>query len=326
MLRLTTLNSTCLFGLLISTLAIGSEVINSDEALKKLQNNEVFQEKLDRLNKQANQQSKSSFQFGTKGINDSELAKEAINKLVDKAKKASTPVNTNNRGNVTEAQYRTGIADEEMARVRYEALQQHGINPEVSGYIFVSESMPESLIRAYSRDATRLGMSLVFKGIVDKGSIEDKFLEMSQKYHTRRNVMSVQADSRLYDAFEITHVPSIVVSDIASLALCDETGPEIDFKYKTESYSYNACNKAPEDRFCKISGSIFTDWGLKTMAEKGCDMATNFLEKAQENPATAQNTIDEKLWEKYVQSYNTPEAEWTEYEKEIYKMMQGDFK
>jgi conjugal transfer pilus assembly protein TrbC len=296
------------------------------KAVKKFKENTELQKKIINTNKSALKAKPIAFRFNEKSLHDSELATEALGSLIKDASDASKKIKSVSHGEMTTAQYQTGIADEVMAEVRYETLINMGINPHVNGYIFVSESMSESLIRAYSRDATRLGMSLVFNGIVDKGSIENKFIQLSNKYHTKRNQMALQVDTRLFDAFNIKKVPAIVVTDIASMELCNETGPVKEILYKDKKYSFNACNKAPENRFCKISGSVFTDWGIKKMSDGGCGLASNFLSSIKQAPGLSQNNINLNVWDSYIKSYRKEQEELSEYEKEVYKMMQGDFK
>lgn len=300
--------------------------LDVDELINEFNDNKLLNKQIERVNSNALKSMPANYQVIERPIVDSNLAATALQGLVESASAASQIVTTKNHGKMTQAQYATGIADETMAMARYNTLEQLGINPNISGYIFVSESMPDSLIRAYSRDATRLGMSLVFKGFVDKGSIENKFLTLSKKFHTKRNAMSIQADTRLYDAFNVINVPSIIVTDIASMDMCNENGPYIEFDYQQKTLGFNACNTAAEDRYCKISGSVFTDWALKEMASKGCSLASNFLDKTQEDPAQNQNRIDNKIWESYINAYQAEEKELTEYEKEVFQMMQGDFK
>jgi type-F conjugative transfer system pilin assembly protein TrbC len=318
--------------LMASTIAVSSDdsvsVIDVDQAISNHQENKVLKGQISSVNNRASNATPTKFSINANSINESELGTEAIRSLLTQADKAATKqmVANKSRGDVTKEQHVTGIADEDMAKLRYDTLLDSGINPAITGYIFVSESMPKSLIRAYSRDATRLGMSLVFNGFVDKGTTHNKFLELSKKYHTKRNAMALQADTRLFDAFEVDKVPSIVVTNIASLDICNDTGPTSEFTYRAEKYSFQKCNPAPQDKYCKISGSVFTDWAIKTMSEKGCTLASNFINKTQEQPATSQNTINKDLWEKYVSSYTTQDQEWTEHEKEIFKIMQGDFK
>lgn len=318
--------------LMASSIAVSSDnsvnVIDVDQAISNHQDNKVLKGQISDVNKRASNATSTKLSINANSINESELGTEAIRSLLkqaDKAAKKQMDANKS-RGDVTKEQHVTGIADEDMAKLRYDTLLDIGIDPNITGYIFVSESMPRSLIRAYSRDATRLGMSLVFNGFVDKGTTHNKFLDLSKNYHTKRNAMAVQADTRLFDAFEVDRVPSIVVTNIASLDICNDTGPTSAFTYRDEKYSFQKCNPAPPNRYCKISGSVFTDWGIRTMSEKGCVLASNFINKTQEQPATSQNTINNTLWDKYVSSYVVRDQKWTEHEKEIFKMMKGHFR
>lgn len=326
MLRIILLILLFAFSFVVSANSDEYENFDVEGAVKDIKENKALNQQMDKANKQALKANPENFTFDINLGQESELVQSTTKRLLEKANSASVKVNTNNHGEITQAQYTTGIADEEMAEVRYNTLLGIGIDPKITGYIFVSESMPESLIRAYSRDATRLGMSLVFFGFTDKGSIENKFLTLSNKYHTKRNAMSLQVDTRLYDVFNITEVPSIVVTDIASMDLCNETGPVSKFSYQSKVYQFNKCNPLHADRFCKISGSVFTDWALKEMSNKGCDLASNFLIRTTDNPPLGQNTINKDIWESYINSYVKEESTWTEYEKEVHQIMQGDFK
>lgn len=87
-------------------------------------------------------------------------------------------------------------------------------------YIFVSFSMPDSLIREYLQDALRFGGRVVVRGLVD-GSMpktQRKLASLIEEDESRRIGASI--DPRAFEAFDIQTVPAIALGE-HSVKRCD---------------------------------------------------------------------------------------------------------
>jgi len=82
--------------------------------------------------------------------------------------------------------------------------------------VFVSSSMPVSLLKSYAYEAKKYGATLVFKGLP-----QDSFKELSKlvlamndgSLEEDNNMSGVQIDDEAFDRFKVTSVPSILLSD-----------------------------------------------------------------------------------------------------------------
>jgi type-F conjugative transfer system pilin assembly protein TrbC len=82
-------------------------------------------------------------------------------------------------------------------------------------YIFVSSSMPKPLLKAYLQSASKYGGVLVFKGLPD-GSFQELaklVLELTSDQNDGQELAaSMQIDDEAYQRFQVTTVPTIVLS------------------------------------------------------------------------------------------------------------------
>lgn len=205
---------------------------------------------------------------------------------------------------ISEDQKRFGISSKEMAEIRSAALKHFQLDKGVQGLIFVSRSMPNGLIRAYALDAERYGFTLVYRG-PDKDSIDilGTAKEWARQFHTTSDRMAIQMDPRAFDAYEIKYVPTLVLTNDYSLDLCPE-GPVEIIKYLGKNLPHKRCKPKEEDTYCKISGSVSTQWALTHMAENGCDLANKYVEADQHDVQIAPVIVSESSWEKAQKAYS----------------------
>lgn len=137
-------------------------------------------------------------------------------------------------------------------------------------YIFVSRSMPESLLRAYALDAWYLGADLVVKG-VRKGDTLKEYLEdamMDFNSVDGMNMAGMDINPNLFDMFDIQSVPAVVWTNRVGL---DDVGsgcqnvPEgtpaqkLSLEGPNDDYitvDKPACAKLPDSSFYKMSGAL----------------------------------------------------------------------
>lgn len=156
-------------------------------------------------------------------------------------------------------------------------------DPEFRGsmYIFVSRSMPMSLLKAYAVDALYLNAPLVVKGIRPGDTLKEYFEEAIEEFNSAegQTLAAMQINPNLYDMFNVTTVPTVVWT--SALGLDDQgagcaapEGPVPELTLKgPEGTLITAprpvCAAAPETSFVKISGALSLDYVLERFQEAG---------------------------------------------------------
>lgn len=171
----------------------------------------------------------------------------------------------------------SGIADDKMEGDWLKLREALGINTDDQLYIFVSFSMPESLIRAYALDAAYTGATLVFRGIDDETDLRSfVFQKIMPLVHAGETGTPIQIDPRLFDVFGVKQVPSIVLAKTTDAILC-ETGTHETGLYQEEPILYPKCTPMEPDTFWLLSGAVTTQYALQTFKQAGADSAQDFL-------------------------------------------------
>lgn len=234
-----------------------------------------------------------SFSEELNQMSDKELFKEGFNSVLPTLEER-----LGGQRATSDAMRRYGISDEEMANTREMTLKEFGLYTNVQGFVLVSSSMPDSLIRAYSLEAEKFGFSLIFRGVESEGDIFNSFTEMANKYHTGDSRMTVQLDPRLFDVFDVEMVPAIVLTEELSLNLCNEFVVS-DHVYEGVTYQKNECAKLEKDKYCKIYGTVFIGWAIKEMQENGCLMSLSFGD-VNEYEAETIDEVGENIWDSLI--------------------------
>ena len=132
-------------------------------------------------------------------------------------------------------------------------LQESVLKPRPVLQIFVSISMPKSLLKTYAREASRYGGVLVFRGL-PAGSflkLTDLVMDITDEKHP----CAMQIDDEAFKGFNIQLVPAIVLSKAVGM-----------FDEQTRT-----------DKFDKVQGSITIKAALELFRSKG-DLANNARE------------------------------------------------
>ena len=163
------------------------------------------------------------------------------------------------------------IADASMAAERRKVLDFLGLDPDASTglYVFVSWSMPLELLRSYAIEAMWSGGTLVFKGI-PPGRDLAKFVteDLRGLVYGKGAAANISIDPRLFDAFGVKAVPTLVFSKVKSEFQCQGVNP-IPFKYGEKTLSYDSCPVLDANSFHKMLGSVSTNYFLQTVLEDG---------------------------------------------------------
>ena len=170
------------------------------------------------------------------------------------------------------------IANPGMQRDRDRLLRFLGINPKGTTqlYIFVSWSMPLSMLRAYEIDSMWTGAPLVFRGI-PKGTTLRKFItkDLRELVWGKGAGADISVDPRLYDLFAVKSVPTIVLSKrvdqiTCALATTFSAG-------KGGNLNYDRCSGMDPKSFIKVEGAVTTAYALREFSRHGWPQAHVYL-------------------------------------------------
>jgi len=190
----------------------------------------------------------------------------------------------------------SGIANINDAVKREEALNLLGLSETRNHlYIFISYSMPEDMIRAYAREAFWAGATLVVKGLEEGEEIMDFVQKKAHPLVEGKGYMaSLNIDPRMFDAFDIQYVPSIVLSNDPYLEYCKPSDELL-----TDFNVTRRCEKRPENTYIKISGAITLDYALEQFIEEG-----TFLDSANERLTALRESIGKSSLTEQVSEYH----------------------
>lgn len=177
-------------------------------------------------------------------------------------------------------------------------------------YIFVSRSMPMSLLRAYALDAAYAGATLVVKGIRKGDTVKDYVLEMLEDFNSAGGqvLASTEINPNLFDMFDVKVVPTVVWTNRTGL---DETGsgceappemlaPQIDVpgpKGTTVRVEKPTCIQAPESSYFKLAGALKLDYVLGRFVERGApsELLSGYRERLVERHANVHENVQPTL-------------------------------
>ena len=122
-------------------------------------------------------------------------------------------------------------------------LKAEVLKPRPSLQIFVSHSMPISLLKSYAKEATKYNGVLVFRGL-PAGSFHKLSNLVSDISGDNAEGIAMQIDDEAFKAFNIKIVPTIVLSRSASIfseqvkgGAFDKIGGNVTIKYALEVFA-----------------------------------------------------------------------------------------
>lgn len=171
------------------------------------------------------------------------------------------------------------IADTQMTAERDEVLKFLGLDPEsdTNLYYFVSWSMPLEMLRSYAIEAMWSGGTLVFKGVPpgrDFGSFMAE--DLSKLVYGKGASANISIDPRMFDAYEVKTVPTIVLTTYRADMQCIGVNP-VSFKYRNQDLKYDTCPPLDPDKYAKMSGAVTAQFALQQFADDGVKNATTYL-------------------------------------------------
>lgn len=150
-------------------------------------------------------------------------------------------------------------------------------------YIFVSRSMPQSLLRAYAVDAFYLGAQLVVKGVRKGDTLKEYVADAMENFNSVDGMAMAGMDinPNLFDMFDVKVVPAVVwtnrvglddvgsgcqnLPDDAPVEKLNLPGPDD----STITVDKPVCAKMPESAFYKMSGSLAMSYVLDQFQDAG---------------------------------------------------------
>lgn len=115
--------------------------------------------------------------------------------------------------------------------------------------IFVSSSMPLTLLKAYNLEAAKYGGSLIFKGLPNGSFKELTKLVMQVSKEGEEGLGHIEIDDNAFEKFGINSVPTIILS-------------------KNEGEGFLS-SKNEKEEFDKVEGAIGIRLALEKFAESG---------------------------------------------------------
>lgn len=159
-----------------------------------------------------------------------------------------------------------GISNKVFAENEALRRQQLNLEKEDQLYVFVSRSMPESLLRSYALDAAYTSAVLVMRGVKKDETLDTFFRgQLMQDLKPDGAGAIVQLDPRLFDAFEVDAVPAIVFTKNSLIDLC-----------ATPESTNVKCEPVSSNKYYKITGSVSLKYALDQFIQEGAD-AQRFL-------------------------------------------------
>lgn len=198
---------------------------------------------------------------------DATIAKQALD-VTKRAMSAAENAVARGASPYAAAARASGIPNNTLLKAREKRLQALGIS-DVNGrlYIFVSPmTMPKAMMRAYARDAVWTGAILVVRGLPPHTTLA-KYIHQTLLPYAKAGI-TLQIDPRVYNAFDVTAVPTQVYTTLPSTALCEQQH-RVKAKYEGKSYHYDACGRAPARDYWKVEGAVTTLWALRSFAGEG---------------------------------------------------------
>lgn len=164
------------------------------------------------------------------------------------------------------------IADEGLAADRDKVLEFLGIDPAASTsvIVFLSFSMPMEMLRSYAIEAMWAGATVVFKG-VPPGKELGPFIteDLRQLVYGKGAAANISIDPRLFDAYNVKSVPTIVFSTVRQDLQCQGVNPVAVPLPGGTSASYSTCPPLDENAYWKISGAVTTSFALQAFIDDG---------------------------------------------------------
>ncbi|MHB1666155.1 TrbC family F-type conjugative pilus assembly protein [Thiomonas sp.] len=164
-----------------------------------------------------------------------------------------------------------GIANAAMAANREKILKFLGFKPQQVDklFYFVSFSMPLSMLRAYAEEAMWDGGVLVFRGPLLHVPLPTFITkDLYQLVGGKGASAAISLDPRLYDAFHITMVPTVVYSTVPENRLCAKVHQH-PFVFDKKTWDYPVCDRANAKRYWKIEGAVTSQYALRQFKKAG---------------------------------------------------------
>ena len=171
------------------------------------------------------------------------------------------------------------IADANVSKDRDNVLKFLGINPQsTSGlYYMVSWSMPLEMLRSYAAEAMWDGGILVFRGIPEGLDLNTYIhSNLSKILYGKGSSAIVSIDPRLFEAYDVQSVPTIVLTTDRQNLACDLEDKSITLE--GVQHSYKTCKPLDPKKYWKMEGAVTSDFALREFTKAGSPQAQMYLD------------------------------------------------
>lgn len=172
------------------------------------------------------------------------------------------------------------IADATMQAQRNKVLRFLGLNPNGNNsvYVFLSWSMPLPLMRQYVIESMWSGATVVFKGIPPHKQLGQFIVnDLRKLVYNKGASANISLDPRLFDAYQVSVVPSIVLTSNRSNFQCKGVNP-VQFQYADQTLSYDTCPPMDPADYDKVSGAVSLSYALQLFKDGGNPAAEPYLQ------------------------------------------------
>jgi type-F conjugative transfer system pilin assembly protein TrbC len=171
------------------------------------------------------------------------------------------------------------IADAGVAKERDGVLQFLGINPQASSalYYMVSWSMPLEMLRSYAAEAMWDGGVLVFRGIPEGMDLNTYIhSDLAKLLYGKGASATVSIDPRLFEAYDVQTVPTIVLTTDRRQLNCDLQDKTLTIE--GVPHVYKTCKPLDPKSYWKIEGAVTSDFALREFEKAGSSQAQMYLD------------------------------------------------
>jgi type-F conjugative transfer system pilin assembly protein TrbC len=186
---------------------------------------------------------------------------------------------------VVESQKVQQITDNSLSLIKNQVFPHTPVGHQPGHlYYFISFSMPDSLIKAYMLDAIWTGGTLVLRGVKPHMNLHQFIFEKIYPLANYKGAHAeVDIDPNLYELFDITAVPTIVLTSTSEKPRC--------MRGKGKS---SGCLPEAEENYFKVSGNVSTTWALERFEEAGVQV-TLFQEQLAKRETLQKNLSEPEM-------------------------------
>src|SRR5690606_12848425 len=128
-------------------------------------------------------------------------------------------------------------------------------------YYFLSWSKPLEMLRSYVIESMWAGGTIVLRGIPPGRALGDFVTKDLTLLAYGKHAANISIDPRLYDVYEVKHVPTIVFTTVRQNMQCQGVNP-VSFQFEGKNLAFDTCPPLDPASYRKLSGAVTTNYAL----------------------------------------------------------------